>query len=121
MSALFVVIKNGAIIECTADHEVGVNVFLSQNAEGMYKIEGLDDLLRIYQHHRDEASIESLSSKICKEAKEQTANLLKQLDKLKDSDSAKKVQQMAEDTAAMARDIWAQFTYKLQELVKKDE
>ena len=120
MSA-FVVIRNGCIIECTSDHEVAVNAFLSKDAEGMYKVDSLTDLIGIYREHRDGGTIEGLTSKICDEAKQQTANLLSQFEKLKDSDSARKVLQVTEDAATMTKDIWTQFIDNIKDLAKKKD
>jgi translation initiation factor 2B subunit (eIF-2B alpha/beta/delta family) len=47
MSAYFVVIKDGAIIDCTPDSSVATERFLSRGADRMEKASSLEDIQRI--------------------------------------------------------------------------
>ena len=47
MSAYFVVIKDGAIIDCTSDSSVATERFLSKKADRMEKVSSLEDVQRI--------------------------------------------------------------------------
>jgi hypothetical protein len=125
--SVYVVIKDGCIIDCTPDHEVAVNTFLSRSAGGMYKIETLSQLVEKFQDETDDSGmgLEDFAKKICEEAKTQTNNLLNQFAKMKDSRSAEKVKEVADDVALTVREVWANCQTKINtltdELVKKFE